>query len=136
VTEAGSFYRAIYRPHVIETARFAAAGVDIVAFRQDHGTIPSLGFRFGAVAYANDVVGLDEDAFSALAGVEVLIVDAMRYRPHPTHAHLDLTLQWIDRIKPRQAILTNMHVDLDYDELMQRTPDHVEPAYDGMVIRG
>ncbi|MGF2053147.1 MBL fold metallo-hydrolase, partial [Enterococcus casseliflavus] len=82
---------------------------NVVPFMQDHGSIPSVGFRFGRVAYANDVVVLPEAAFEALEGVEVLIVDAMRYRPHPTHAHLERTLQWIDRIKPARAFLTNMH---------------------------
>jgi phosphoribosyl 1,2-cyclic phosphate phosphodiesterase len=86
------------------------------------------------VAYANDVVKLDEGAFATMAGVDTLIIDAMRYTPHPTHAHLDLTLSWIERIGPRRAVLTNMHVDMDYEEVKRRVPGNVEPAYDGMVI--
>ena len=62
------------------------------------------------------------------------MIDAMRYRPHPTHAHLDLTLQWIARIGPKRAFLTNLHVDMDYDELDRRTPEHVRPCTDGLVI--
>lgn len=133
-TLPGSFYTPIYRTRLIEGMPFRAAGLDVVPFRQSHGSIDSLGFRFGPIAYANDVVALDDDAFAVLAGVDTLIVDAMRYRPHPTHAHLDLALEWIARVRPRRAILTNMHVDMDYDEVMKRTPAHVEPAYDGMEL--
>lgn len=131
--ERGGFYNPIYRLNTI-AGPFTAAGVEVVPFEQDHGTIRSLGFRFGNLGYANDVVALDEVAFGVLAGVEVLIVDAMRYRPHPTHAHLDLALSWIERIRPRRAILTNLHVDMDYDEVARLTPDNVEPAHDGLVV--
>lgn len=131
--EGDGFYNPIYRHHLIE-GRFEAAGLPVVPFTQDHGTIPSLGFRVGAVAYANDLVRLPEEAFAVLAGVDTLIVDATRYRPHPTHAHLDLTLEWIARIAPRRAFLTNLHVDMDYAEVDRRTPPHVTPCHDGLVI--
>jgi phosphoribosyl 1,2-cyclic phosphate phosphodiesterase len=62
------------------------------------------------------------------------LVDCLRDRPHPTHAHLEQTLAWIDRIKPARAILTHMNHELDYDELKARLPEGVEPAYDGMVL--
>ena len=131
--ENDGFYNPIYRPNMIE-GPFLAAGLPVVPFTQDHGTIPSLGFRFGQIAYANDVVRMPEEAFAALAGVDTLIVDATRYRPHPTHAHLELTLQWIERIAPRRAFLTNLHVDMDYDEVDRRTPANVKPCFDGLVI--
>ena len=134
-SEQEGFYAPIYRPHLIK-GPFRAAGIDIVPFQQSHGgSVGSLGFRFGPIAYANDVVALPEEAFEAMAGVEMLIVDAMRYRPHPTHAHLDLALEWIGRIAPKQAFLTNLHVDMDYAELDRRTPNHVQPCYDGLVIQ-
>ena len=94
----------------------------------------SLGFRFGPIAYSSDVVGLDDAALAALEGVEVWIVDALRYKPHPTHAHVDLTLSWIAKLKPRRAILTNLHIDLDYATLKRSLPDGVEPAYDSLEI--
>ena len=84
------------------------------------------------MAYSSDVVGLDAAAFDAMADLDVWIVDALRWKPHPTHAHVDLTLEWIERVKPRRAILTNMHIDLDYADLKSRLPSHIEPAYDGM----
>ncbi|KAF0105358.1 MAG: PhnP protein [Rhodospirillaceae bacterium] len=131
--EGNGFYNPIYR-HTVISGPFHAAGLPVVPFLQDHGTIPSLGFRFGAVGYANDVVMLPEESLVALEGVEVLIVDAMRYRPHPTHAHLDRALEWIERLGPRRAFLTNLHVDMDYAEVDRTTPAHVTPCHDGLQI--
>ena len=108
--------------------------IPVLAFDQDHGTIISQGFRFGPLAYSSDVVNLDEEAFAALAGVECWIVDALRYTPHPTHAHVDKALGWIERVRPKRAVLTNLHIDLDYQTLRNSLPDCVEPAFDGMVI--
>lgn len=106
--------------------------IPVVSFDQDHGGIRSEGFRFGDVAYSSDVVDLTDEAFEALDGLDVWIVDALRHRPHPTHAHLERTLEWIARVKPRRAILTNMHIDLDYNALVRSLPDGVEPGYDGL----
>jgi phosphoribosyl 1,2-cyclic phosphate phosphodiesterase len=101
---------------------------------QEHGPIPSLGFRFDALAYSCDLSGLPEASIAALAGTDVWIVDALRYHPHPSHFSVDDALAWIARIKPTRAILTNLHTDLDYDELRTRLPSHVEPAFDGLTI--
>jgi phosphoribosyl 1,2-cyclic phosphate phosphodiesterase len=134
--EAG--YPAICTDHLIPThgVEWAVDGpsgpIPIVTFDQDHGGVRSVGYRFGSVAYSSDVVGLPPGAFDALAGVKVWIVDALRYAPHPTHSHLAQTLEWIARIKPERAILTNMNIDLDFKTLQSEVPDSVEPAYDGM----
>ncbi len=112
----------------------AGGDLPVMPILQDHGGGPSLGFRFGPLAYSNDVVNLDEAAFGLLEGVEVWIVDALRRAPHPTHAHLDKTLGWIERLQPKRAILTNMHIDLDYDALCRELPPGVEPGFDSMVI--
>jgi phosphoribosyl 1,2-cyclic phosphate phosphodiesterase len=109
-----------------------SGAIPVTTFDQDHGDIKSVGYRIGDVAYSSDVVGLPEESFEALAGVKVWIVDALRYRPHPTHATVDQALAWIDRVKPERAILTNLHVDLDYETLRRELPDGVEPAYDGL----
>jgi phosphoribosyl 1,2-cyclic phosphate phosphodiesterase len=101
---------------------------------QEHGDIPSLGFRFGGLAYSCDLSGLPEASIAALAGTEVWIVDALRYRPHPSHFSVDDALAWIARIKPGRAILTNLHADLDYDQLRRKLPPRVEPAFDGLRI--
>lgn len=112
-----------------------SGAVPVTTFEQDHGGVRSVGYRFGDVAYSSDVVGLDETAFEALADLDVWIVDALRYRPHPTHAHLDLALEWIARVKPRRAILTNLHIDMDFQQLCRELPAGVEPAYDGLSFQ-
>ena len=101
---------------------------------QEHGDIPSLGFRFGGLAYSCDLSNLPPDSVAALFGVEVWIVDALRYRPHPSHFSVDDALAWIERIRPGRAILTNLHSDLDYDALRTKLPSNVEPAFDGLTI--
>lgn len=108
--------------------------IDFVPLAQDHGYVPSLGFRFGPCAYSNDVVGMPPETFAALAGLDVWIVDALRETPHPSHAHLAMTLDWISDVRPRRAILTNMHIDLDYRRMLETLPANVEPAFDGQRI--
>ncbi|HYM32033.1 MAG TPA: MBL fold metallo-hydrolase [Candidatus Cybelea sp.] len=131
----GSMYPPILRGHELHRSLDIGELRGIEAIEQDHGFgVVSLGFRFGRFAYSNDVVELDEAAFTALAGIEVWLVDAMRYKPHPTHTHVERTLEWIARVKPKRAILTNMHIDLDYQTLRRELPPGVEPAYDGMQI--
>ena len=101
---------------------------------QEHGDIASLGFRFGKLAYSCDLSGLPAESVAALADLDVWIVDALRYRPHPSHFSLDDALGWIERLKPRRAILTNLHTDLDYETLRGKLPVHVVPAFDGMTF--
>lgn len=109
-----------------------SGAIPLIGFDQDHGAIRSVGYRIGPVGYCSDVVDLPPPAMAALEGVEVFIIDALRYRPHPTHAHVDLALEWISALKPRRAILTNLHIDLDYATLATELPAGVEPAYDGL----
>ena len=111
-----------------------SGAIPILNFDQDHGGIRSVGYRIGPVGYCSDVVALPAGAMAALQGVEVFIVDALRDIPHPTHAHVARSLEWIEALKPARGVLTNMHSDLDYNELRARLPPGVEPAYDGMVI--
>ena len=120
-----------YHPISIEGA---GGSVPVAIFEQTHGRIHSLGFRFGPIAYSSDVNHLGDEAFAALEGVEIWIVDALRYTPHPTHANVATALEWIARVKPRHAILTNLHIDLDYETLKRELPPGVEPAYDGLVV--
>ena len=140
VQPAGSDYPPILSAHEIAEpfAPFAIPGpggrLSVRAFGQRHGRIRSLGFRVGGLAYSPDADALDEEAFAALEGLDCWIVDALRHTPHPSHAHLERTLEWIARVKPRRAILTNMHVDMDYDSLKRELPPGIEPAYDGMTV--
>lgn len=104
-------------------------------FRVNHGSIDALGFRIGDVAYLPDVALIPDEVWPQLAGLDCWIVDALRRTPHPTHAHLERTLEWIARVAPRQAVLTNMHNDLDYATVAAETPAHVTPAHDGLTLR-
>ncbi len=139
VTPEGSEYPPILIPHLIEpgegiTIEGEGGAIDVQPFEQQHGTSRSLGFRFGSLAYSTDVNGLSDKTLSGLQGLDVWIVDALRYTTHPSHFSVDEALAMIERVNPRRAVLTHLHVDLDYDTLMAALPDRVEPAYDGMVI--
>ena len=118
---------------------FDIGGVRIRIVDQPHGAITSAGIRFDAggasLVYSTDVNGLTGDMASLFAGTDVWIVDALRKRPHPSHAHLDETLEWVRTIRPRRTILTHMDQSMDYAALSAELPEGVEPAYDGMEIR-
>jgi phosphoribosyl 1,2-cyclic phosphate phosphodiesterase len=101
---------------------------------QEHGDMASLGFRFGNFAYSVDLNTVPAPSIGALADLDVWILDALRYTPHPSHFSLSDALNWIERLKPRRAILTNLHADLDYDVLRGKLPPHVVPAFDGMTF--
>ncbi len=119
-----------------QSIRIAGPGgaIDALPFRVEHGEIDALGFRFDDVAYTPDVNGIPPESVGALEGLDLWIVDAFRYTRQPSHFCLSETLDWIARLKPRRAVLTNMHVDLDYEILRQELPRNVEPAYDGMIL--
>ena len=108
--------------------------IGAVPVLQNHGDIPSLGFRFGDVAYSADIKSLPADSLPFMTGLQVWIVDALRQAPHPSHFNLDEALEWIARVKPKRAILTNLHSDMDYAALRASLPSGVEPAYDGMTF--
>ena len=103
-------------------------------FRMRHGTQDALGFRFGDLAYAPDVSFMPPEAEAMLQGLDTLVIDALRDTPHPSHYSVSDALALIGRVRPRRAILTNLHTDLDYNALSARLPAGVEPAYDGMTI--
>jgi phosphoribosyl 1,2-cyclic phosphate phosphodiesterase len=112
----------------------AGGTIEAIPIVQNHGDIPSLGFRFGKVAYSADIKALPEESMSAMAGLDVWIVDALRKAPHPSHFNLDEALDWIARVKPKRAILTNLHTDMDYATLRATLPADVEPAFDGLTF--
>lgn len=129
----GHYYKPVLAPHPID-GPFIAAGMPVTPFVQDHGFSQTLGFRFGRFAYSTDVIALDDAAFQALAGIDTWVVDCIRRTPHVTHSHVDRTLEWIDRVRPRRAVLTHMDETLDYETLRQTLPPGVEPGFDGLVI--
>jgi phosphoribosyl 1,2-cyclic phosphate phosphodiesterase len=128
------FYRPICDPHEID-GPFRVGALDVVPLDQDHGICRTLGFRFGRFAYSTDVVALPEASLAALEGVDTWIVDCLRYgEPHPTHANLDVTLGWVERVKPRHTVLTHMNHQADYEAMRKHLPPGVEPGYDGMML--
>ena len=129
------FYRPVLDSHEITgTESFNIYNIPVTPFLQDHGYMPTVGYRFGGFAYSTDVLRLDEAAFAALDGITDWVVDCVRLEPHPVHSHLKNTLEWIARVKPRRAWLTHMNNTLDYDTLATMLPEGVWPAHDGLVI--
>jgi phosphoribosyl 1,2-cyclic phosphate phosphodiesterase len=135
----GSLY-----PPLLNEKRLASGGmvriegqggpIEALPFLLEHGEIPALGLRFGALAYTPDLNGIPSDSLQFLEGLDTWIIDGLRYKPHPTHLSVDEALAWIETMRPRRAVITNLHTDLDYEELSRRLPENVTPAYDGMHI--
>jgi phosphoribosyl 1,2-cyclic phosphate phosphodiesterase len=138
-TPKGSMYAPIMNAHLIEPPRAvmihgAGGPIEAIPVVQAHGDAESLGFRFGDVAYSPDISGLSAASQDQLRNLDLWIVDALRYIPHPSHFSVEQALEWIEILKPKRAILTHLHVDLDYEKLKRELPTHVQPAYDGMVV--
>ncbi|MDP1974785.1 MAG: MBL fold metallo-hydrolase [Alphaproteobacteria bacterium] len=129
----GMFFKPVLIPHEI-IGKFSHGIFDIMPIDQDHGYTSSLGFRIDDFAYSTDVMRLDETAFQQLEGIKIWVVDCIRMSEHPTHASLDTTLSWIERIKPEQAYLTHMSEELDYNALLKILPKNVVPCYDGLIL--
>ncbi|HUH75920.1 MAG TPA: MBL fold metallo-hydrolase, partial [Devosia sp.] len=135
----GSEYPPILNSHHIAPGQVLeidgpGGSISVTVFEQEHGNISSLGFRIGKLAYSCDLSGFPEASFEAISDLGVWIIDALRRAPHPSHLSLSETLDWIERFAPHQAVLTNMHVDLDYVAVDAETPHNVTPGFDGMRI--
>lgn len=112
----------------------AGGPITATPFQVHHGTIDSLGFRFNDMAYTPDIDGVPDDSLSYLEGLDLWVVDALRRTPHPSHWSLPQTLEWIARMKPKRAVITNLHIDMDFATLARELPQGVEPAYDGLEL--
>jgi len=137
VQPEGSPYPPILEMHTISgdvVIEGAGGAITLTPFKVNHGAIDALGFRVGDLAYLPDVAEMYAESWPKLEGLEWLVLDSLRRTPHPTHLHLDKALDWIERLAPTRAVLTNMHNDLDYATVAAETPEHVVPAYDGMII--
>ena len=138
-TPYGSSYPPILKANEIAndeafTIDGAGGPIRFQAMPMVHGDITCLGFRIGNVAYCSDVNAFPSETAAQLHGLDVLMIDALQYKTHPSHFSLDEALEWIARLQPSRAILTHMHVPLDYDTVSVAMPAGVEPAYDGMVF--
>jgi len=139
VSPPGSDYPPILNAHEIAAGDVLEVDgpggtITVTVFEQTHGNITSLGFRIGNFAYSCDLSGFPEASLPAISGLDLWIIDALRPTPHPSHLSLPETLEWIERMAPGQAVLTNMHIDLDYAQTEANTPGNVTPAFDGMQI--
>jgi phosphoribosyl 1,2-cyclic phosphate phosphodiesterase len=138
-TPPGSEYPPILDEHRIAAGRLVSVdgpggAITATPFEMIHGTGKALGLRFGDLAYASDVSAMPDESLWALEDLDVLILDALRYTPHPTHFTVSEALALIARVKPRRAVLTNLHTDVDYARLASEAPAGVVPAFDGMGI--
>ncbi len=139
IAAEGSMYPPICKSHEINAGeKFTVDGpggpIDILPIKQSHGPIHSLAFRIGTFCYSSDVSDLSLQSAKMLEDLDVWIVDALQYREHISHFSLAQALKWIERLTPKRAILTHMHIPLDYETVLNETPAHVEPAFDGLVI--
>lgn len=135
----GSDYPAILEKRSIEAGETESidgkgGSLALTAFLVQHGNIPALGYRIGAAAYTPDLHDIPPESFGALENLDLWIIDALRYAQHPSHLSLDEALAWIEKFKPRRAVLTNLHSDLDYDVLCKKLPPGIVPGYDGMRL--
>jgi len=137
ITPDGSNYPPICDMHTIEgdvTISGGGGDITLTPLPVQHGQIRALGFRIGGLAYLPDVSDIPETTWDMLNDLDIWVLDALRRTPHPSHVHLERALEWIDRAAPRRAVLTNMHIDLDYATLAAETADHIIPAYDGLAL--
>jgi phosphoribosyl 1,2-cyclic phosphate phosphodiesterase len=138
-TPPGSFYPPILRGHLIDHAvpvviEGEGGPLTFEPLPQFHGEIITLGFRIGGIAYCPDISGFPDTTAARLADLDVLVIDALQYKTHPSHLSLGQALDWIARLAPKRALLTHMHVPMDYATVLKETPDNVEPAYDGLAL--
>ena len=121
--------------HALNGAPFDVFGVEFIPIRLPHGrTSEVLGFRFGAAAYLTDHSGIPEEAKAKLHGLDVLFLDALRHRPHPTHSTVAQSLEWVRELGPRRAFFTHICHDLPHEATEAALPANVRLAYDGLRI--
>ncbi|MEO0343590.1 MAG: MBL fold metallo-hydrolase [Pseudomonadota bacterium] len=138
-TPEGSPYPPILKMHNIDedvplTIEGKGGPITLTPIPVEHGTQGALGFRIGDTAYMPDVSDIPDSSLVHLEGLRLWIVDCLRETPHPSHFNLEASLNWIEKVQPQEAILTNLHVDLDYVDLAARTPEHISPAFDGREV--
>lgn len=128
-------YKTILTARIIEPYQtFMVGSIEVRSFLQHHGEVDSLGFRFGDMAYSTDIKRLPEESLEILKDVDTWIIDCLKYTESPSHLNYSQTIEYIEKVKPRRAILTHMGHEMEYTRLRDSLPKNVEPGYDGMVI--
>jgi phosphoribosyl 1,2-cyclic phosphate phosphodiesterase len=120
--------------HSIDTEPFELLGLTIQPIRLWHGEMPVLGFRINSVAFCTDVSRIPDESWPFLEGLDVLVLDALREKPHPTHFNLSQALEVVQQAGPRQAYLTHISHTLEHEATNARLPPGVALAYDGLRI--
>ncbi len=120
-------------PHLID-GPFNLWDQQLVPLPVLHGTLPVLGFRIGNAAYVTDFSTIPETTLDLLGGLDVLILDALRHKPHPTHSTIENSLGLVEQLKPARAYFTHIAHELGHDETNAKLPPHVRLAYDGLEI--
>jgi phosphoribosyl 1,2-cyclic phosphate phosphodiesterase len=120
-------------PHLIE-GPFELWGLNFIPVPVLHGDLPILGFRFRDTAYITDVSEIPESSLPLLEGLDTLILDALRLKPHPTHLSLAQAVAMVDHLKPRRAFFTHIAHELGHEQTNSTLPEHVKLAYDGLQV--
>ena len=120
--------------HPIEDEPFDLFGLTVTPLRVKHGEQEILGFKFGAAAYITDQSDIPDATKEKLRDLDVLFLDALRHKPHPTHSTERQSLKWVEELKPRRAFFTHICHDLGHACTEERLPSHVRLAYDGLEI--
>jgi len=129
------FYRPALEPRIVAPGQVVEiAGMAVRLFRQDHKVLDTLGLRVGDFGYSTDVVAMPEESFAVLEGVDTWMIDCFQRHPHSVHAHLDMVMEWVARLKPRRTVLTHMGTDMDWAWMRANLPPGIEAAHDGMVL--
>ncbi len=132
--DSNSYFQPPLEVNIINKNLNKLNDIEFMAFDQNHGKEKTLGYRINNFAYSTDVKSFPKESEEYLYGLDLWIVDCVRYEPHYSHSHFDQTISWIKKFKPKRSILTHLGAWLDYEELSSRCPRGVEPAYDGMII--
>jgi len=119
---------------IVPGEEFDLLGLSVLPIRLHHGRLSILGFRIGDVAFCTDVSSIPSESKELLQGLQTLVLGALRYKPHPTHLHVDAAVKLAQQLQPQRTLLTHMAHDLDYARLSASLPDGIEPACDGTVI--
>lgn len=120
-------------PHIID-GPIELWGKCLIPLQVFHGDLPVLGFKFGQAAYVTDFSTIPQATMPLLEGLDVLILDALRRTPHPTHSNLEQSLALVERLRPRRAFFTHIAHELMHEETNAALPPHVRLAYDGLKL--
>jgi phosphoribosyl 1,2-cyclic phosphate phosphodiesterase len=120
-------------PHIID-GPFELWGESLIPLQVFHGNLPVLGFRVGRTAYLTDFSAIPDSTVPLLQGLDVLVLDALRHEPHPSHSTVEQSLKWVERLRPRRAFFTHIAHDLGHGTTNATLPPRVRLAYDGLSL--